>query len=214
MNKTDAVSAAARRSAGVLQQRDFRLLWVGETTSSFGSSVTSVALPLIAVVVLKVGTFAVGLLAAAVWLPWLIVGLPAGAWVDRMRKRPVMVACDLLAVALYASIPVAAWLGVLTLAQLLVVAVVGGTAAVFFTTAFHAYVPEVLHGGELLRANATLQGGEAATRVLGRGAAGFIAQTCGAVVAACPVRAGLRPAANGVSDGRGAAGRCWCCQFG
>ncbi|WP_405776401.1 MFS transporter [Streptomyces sp. NBC_01538] len=77
----------------VLRQRDFRLLWFGETARTLGNSVTSVALPLIAVVVLDTNATAVGLLSAAIWLPWVVLGLPAGAWLDRVRRRPVMLAC-------------------------------------------------------------------------------------------------------------------------
>jgi MFS family permease len=73
--------------------RDFRRLWLGETTSAFGSSVTSVAFPLIAAVTLHADTFVVGLLAAVAWVPWLLIGLPAGAWVDRLPRRAVMPAC-------------------------------------------------------------------------------------------------------------------------
>lgn len=94
MNDTEG---RPRTGWGVLTQRDFRLLWVGESVSGLGNSVTVVALPLIAVEVLDADSTAVGLLAAAVWLPWLLVGLPVGAWVDRMRKRPLMIACDLVA---------------------------------------------------------------------------------------------------------------------
>ena len=164
----------------MLARRDFRLLWVGETTSGLGNSITLVALPLTAVVVLDAGTTAVGLLSAAVWLPWLVVGLPLGAWVDRRRKRPSMIACDLLAATALASVPVAAWSGVLTLAQLVAVALVCGTAAVCFMTAYHAYIPVVLGGRDLLAGNARLQGSEAATQVAGPGAAGLLAQAFGA----------------------------------
>ncbi|MBT2385347.1 MFS transporter [Streptomyces sp. ISL-11] len=178
---TNGARVVGRRRFGVLRTRDFRLLWTGETASGLGSSITTVALPLIAVAVLHVGTFAVGLLAAAVWLPWLVIGLPAGAWVDRLRRRPVMIACNAVSAVMYASVPFAAWLDALTFAHLLVVALVCGVAAVFFNTAYHAYIPAVLDGPDLLEGNAKLQGGEAATRVLGRGAAGLIAQAFGAV---------------------------------
>ncbi|WP_067175442.1 MFS transporter [Microtetraspora niveoalba] len=169
------------RAFGVLRQRDFRLLWIGETASGLGTSITTVALPLIAVVVLRADAFAVGLLAAVVWLPWPVIGLPAGAWVDRLRRRPVLIVCNLVSAVMYASVPVAAWLGALTLAHLLVVAVVCGAATVFFSTAYHAYVPAVLDGRDLLEGNAKLQGSEAATQVLGRGVAGVIADAFGAV---------------------------------
>ena len=75
-----------------VQARGFRLFWVGETTSALGSSVWRTALPLVAVVTLHAGTFGVALLTAAVWSPWLLIGLPAGAWVDRLPLRPLMLA--------------------------------------------------------------------------------------------------------------------------
>ena len=79
---------------GVLQQRDFRLLWIGETTSKFGSAITGIALPLVAVTVLDASALAMGVLTAFAWLPWLLFGLPAGAWVDRWPRRTVMIVCD------------------------------------------------------------------------------------------------------------------------
>jgi MFS family permease len=172
--------APGRLSGGPLGRRDFRLLWIGETASGLGNSITLVALPLTAVVALDAGATAVGLLAAAAWLPWLLVGLPMGAWVDRAHKRPLMVACDLVSATAVASVPVAAWLGVLTLAQLVAVALVAGTVAVCFSTAYHAYIPVVLDGRDLLAGNARLQGSEAATQVAGPGAAGLLAQAFGA----------------------------------
>jgi MFS family permease len=161
--------------------RDFRLLWFGETTSSLGSSVASVALPLVAVVTLQAGTFTVGFLAAAAWLPWLFIGLPAGALVDRLPKRPLMLACNLTSMLLFASVPVAAWLGFLTMTQLLVVALLGGTAKVFFATAYRVYLPALVSGDDLLEANAKLQGSESVVQVAGPGVAGPLALAFGAV---------------------------------
>ncbi|MCX5181780.1 MFS transporter [Streptomyces sp. NBC_00268] len=170
-----------RTGWGVLAQRDFRLLWVGESVSGLGNSVTAVALPLIAVEVLDADSTAVGLLAAAVWLPWLLVGLPVGAWVDRIRKRPLMMACDLVAGAALLSIPSAVWLDALTLQHMVVVALICGAAAVCFDTAYHSYIRIVLDGRDLLEGNAKLQGSESAVRVAGPGAAGLLAQAFGAV---------------------------------
>ncbi|MWA07368.1 hypothetical protein F8568_045000 [Actinomadura sp. LD22] len=89
--------AARRRPGGPLRHRDFRLLWAGQTTGKLGSSVTGVALPLVAVVMLEASALQVALLSVAAWLPWLLIGLPAGAWVDRPPRRPVMLAGDLAA---------------------------------------------------------------------------------------------------------------------
>ncbi|MFD5836366.1 MFS transporter [Streptomyces collinus] len=183
VNQRNDTSARPRPRRGVFSRPDFRLLWVGETVSGLGNSVTVVALPLIAVVGLDAGSTAVGLLTAAVWLPWLLVGLPVGAWADRRRKRPLMIACDLTAAAALVSVPAAAWLDALTFQQLIVVALVCGTAAVCFDTAYHSYVRIVLDGRDLLEGNATLQGSAAATQVAGPGVAGLLAQALGAVTA-------------------------------
>ncbi|MEU9796587.1 MFS transporter [Streptomyces sparsogenes] len=172
MNTTDEPpDRPGKRSGkrwGVLAQRDFRLLWTGETVSGLGNSITAVALPLIAVEELDADSTAVGLLAAAVWLPWLLIGLPVGAWVDRIRKRPLMIACDLVSVVALASIPPAAWFDALTLPHLVVAALLCGAAAVCFNTAYHSYIRIVLDGRDLLEGNAKLQGSAAATRVARR----------------------------------------------
>ncbi|WP_307795043.1 MFS transporter [Actinacidiphila acididurans] len=162
-------------------QPDFRRLWLGETARGLGNSVTSVAVPLIAVVTLGTGATAVGVLTAATWLPWLLVGLPAGAWVDRMRHRPVLITCNVVSAVLYPSVPVAYWCDVLTFAQLLAVVLVCGVAAVFFQTAVHSYLPTVLGDGDLLEGNARLNASESGTSVAGPGLAGAVSQAFGAV---------------------------------
>jgi MFS family permease len=166
---------------GVRWHRDFRRLWIGQTTSKLGSSVTSVALPLVAVATLGASTFQVALLSAATWLPWLIIGLPAGAWVDRLPRRPVMVTCDLVSLFLFVSVPVAWWSGVLTIGHLLAVALLTGTAAVFFQTAYQVYLPALLDRDQMTEGNARLQSSEAAAQVVGPGLGGLIAQLFGAV---------------------------------
>ncbi|MGV9325786.1 MFS transporter [Streptosporangium sandarakinum] len=176
-----AAAATPAVRGGSLRTRDFRLLWIGETTSMLGSAVAGVALPLVAVVTLRAGTFSVGLLTAAAWLPWLLVGLPAGAWVDRLPKRPVMLACNTVSMAVFASVPVAAWSGALTMAHLLAAATAGGVAKVFFTLAYRAYLPTLVGGERLLAANTRLQGSESAAQVAGPGLAGLLAQGFGAV---------------------------------
>ena len=166
---------------GLLAARDFRLLWTGETTSCLGSAIGGVALPLVALGVLHAGVFEVSALTAAAWLPWVVIGLPAGAWVDRLPRRRVMMAADLVSLAAFASVPVTAWCGVLTIAQLLVVALTGGVCSVFFKTAYRAFLPSMLGPGDVLEGNAKLQGSEQVTNVAGPGLAGLIAQAFGAV---------------------------------
>ncbi|MFI6440131.1 MFS transporter [Streptomyces sp. NPDC050759] len=165
---------------GVLVQRDFRLLWIGETASGLGNGITTVALPLVAVLALQASALQVGLLAAAVWLPWLLLGLPAGAWVDRLPRRRIMIVCNLVSAVMYISVPIAGWLEQLTITHLFLTALACGTSAVFINTACHAYVPTVLSRENLADGNAKLQVSEAGTRVLGRSVAGVVAQVLGA----------------------------------
>lgn len=165
---------------GLRANRDFRLLWIGETTNRVGINITAVAMPLVATVTLKESLFSVSLLAAAPWLPWLLIGLPAGAWVDRMRRRPIMQICNLVSLVLLASVPVAGWLGILTLTQLLFVALINGFAAVFFGISYKVYVPSIVGPEDLQEANAKLQGSESVAQVAGLGGGGLLAQVFGA----------------------------------
>ncbi|MCZ7379491.1 MFS transporter [Micromonospora sp. WMMC250] len=170
-------------TGGLLRHRDFRLLWAGQTVSSVGSNVTTVALPLVAVAVLDASTFQVAVLTAAAWLPWLLIGLPAGAWVDRLPRRSVMVVCDLFCASAFLSVPLAAVLSWLTVAHLLVVALSAGAARVFFETADQVYLPVLLRPEQLAEGNAKLQATQTASHVVGPGLAGLIAQLTGAVAA-------------------------------
>ena len=111
MPAADAVPRRTRRPGGLLWQRNFLLLWTGETVSQTGNAMAVVGVPLLAVEVLRASTFAVSALTAAAYLPWLVIGLPAGAWVDRLPPRPLMVTCDVVSALLFASLPAAAWLG-------------------------------------------------------------------------------------------------------
>jgi MFS family permease len=178
---TPATTGAVR--GALWRQRDFRVFWTGETTSQLGSAVTVVALPLVAVNSLHADTFVVTLLTASTWLPWVAFGLPAGAWVDRLPRRPVMLACDAVSFVAFASVPAAAWAGVLSIAQLVAVALTAGGASVFFSTAYEVYLPSIVDQGELTEANAKLTGSRSAAQVAGPGLGGAIAQAVGAATA-------------------------------
>jgi len=171
----------ARGRGEILRQHNFRLLWLGETTSAVGTSISRVALPLVAVVTLQASALQVSALTAAAWLPWLVIGLPAGAWVDRLPRRRVMQACNIGSLLLLLSVPIAAWSGTLTIGHLLVVALLTGVASVFFQTAYQVYLPAVVRAGDLTEANAALQGSESVAQVAGPGLAGLLAQLAGAV---------------------------------
>lgn len=166
----------------VFSGRDFRLFWAGQTISTTGSAVTSVVLPLVVVQTLHANAFTMGLLNAAIWLPWLLFGLPAGAWADRVVRRPVMIACQLLSALLVLTVPVAAWSGWLTIEHVLLVALAMGASKVLFTAAYNAYVPVLVGRENLLGANARLLGTEQVANIAGPGLGGLLAQFTGAVV--------------------------------
>ncbi len=154
--------------------RNFRLLWVGEGVSVLGSMTTSVVVPLVAVTVFDAGPGWMGLLTAAAWLPWLLIGLPAGAWVDRSDARRVMIAADLGAAAAIGSVPLAWALDLLTLPHLVLATLGVGGAAVFLRTAYLPLVPRVVAEPDLAAANARVVGTESAMQVLGPGVGGLL----------------------------------------
>ncbi|MFI6585743.1 MFS transporter [Embleya sp. NPDC050493] len=168
--------------SGLLRRhRDFRLLWFGETTGKFGASVTSVSMPLIAVSTLDANTFQVGLLGAAAWLPWLLIGLPVGVWVDRIARRPIMLGAAATSCALFLSVPLAHFAGFLTVGLLLAVTLATGVSAVFFQTAYTAYLPSLVEPADQAEGNSKLHGSASAAQIAGVGAGGLIAQLAGAV---------------------------------
>lgn len=163
-----------------MRLRDFRLLLAGAATGQLGAQVTLVALPLVAVLELDAPAFQVGLLTAAETAAFLLVGLPAGALTDRMRKRPLMIRTDLLRAAAMASIPAAAVADVLTMAQLYAVALVTGVATVFFDVAHQSYLPQILPRDQLMAGNGALETVRSTAHVTGPGIGGGLVQLVGA----------------------------------
>ncbi|MET9261488.1 MFS transporter [Amycolatopsis sp. NPDC004079] len=141
----------------------------------------SASVPLVALLVLHASTFEVASLTAAAWIPWLAVGLPAGAWVDRWPKRRVMLVCDVIQMATFLVVPISWTLGFLSVGLLLAAALVGGSAAVFFSLAYRAFLPSVVDDADLQDANVRLQGAESAAQVGGPGLAGLLASAFGPV---------------------------------
>lgn len=175
----DQPEAGRRGIGGLLRERNFALLWSGETVSGVGSAMAAVGVPLLAVAVLRASTLAVSALTAAAYLPWLLIGLPVGAWVDRLPPRPVLIISDLVSAVLYASLPVAAWAHVLTIGQVLAVVLVAGAAGIFFTTAYIVYLPVLVSDDDLLEGNAKLSGSQSVASISGRGVAGLAARAVG-----------------------------------
>lgn len=161
----------------------FVRVWSAATISIFGSLVTRIALPFVAILVLGAGPIEVGLLRAAELGSALLVGLAAGAWVDRLRRRPVLIWADLGRAALLFSIPVAAIGGWLTLPQVLLVAALASVLTTFFDAADNAYLPTIVPRSDLLRANGALAASGSAAEFVAFGAAGFLVQILTAPIA-------------------------------
>src|SRR3954471_19461991 len=130
------------RPRGVLwRNRDFLRLWSAQTISQFGSQVSGLALPFVAIFILKASAFEIAALSAVEFAPFVLLTLPAGVWVDRMRRRPLMIAADWGRAVALASIPIAYAFGALTLAHLYVVGFVVGCFTVFFDIAYQSFLP-------------------------------------------------------------------------
>jgi MFS family permease len=144
------------RFAGLWRHRNFMRLWTGQTVSALGSGITREALPYTAILTLHATPAQMGLLGAASTAPLLVLGLLAGVWVDRLRRRPLMIAADLGRAALLLSIAVAFLLGRLGMAQLYIVALLAGTLTLFFDVAQQAYLPILVEREQLVEGNSKL----------------------------------------------------------
>jgi MFS family permease len=151
---------------------DFRRFWTGHSVSQLGAAMTQVALPLVALLTLGATAAEVGLLRTAEFLPYLLLTLPAGALVDRVRRRPLMIGCDLWRAAFLVLVPVAAWRGWLSLPLLLGVTLVAGAATVLFDVAYLSVLPALVRRDQVVAGNAALETSRSAAGVLGPGLAG------------------------------------------
>ncbi|TDD95384.1 MFS transporter [Actinomadura rubrisoli] len=159
-----------------MRQGDFRRLFLADTVSQVGSQVSLLALPLVAVSTLDASGAEVGFLSACGTLAFLVVGLPAGAWVDRTRRRSVLIVADIGRALVLGSIPVAWKLGVLTMAQLYLVALLAGILTVFFDVAYQSYLPHLVGREHLTEGNAKLEGVRAVSQIGGPTLAGLLIQ--------------------------------------
>jgi Na+/melibiose symporter-like transporter len=144
------------RLGGLWRHRDFVRLWSGQTISIFGSLTTRVALPFTAIIYLDARAFQVALITTSDVLAGICFALFAGVWVDRLRRRPIMIAADLGRAAIIGSVPIAAVAGVLRVEQLYAVAFLAGILTTFFDVAYQTYLPTLVDAGELVEGNSKL----------------------------------------------------------
>jgi MFS family permease len=157
---------------GLWRHPDFLRLWAGQTISQFGSQISALALPIAAIVVLDASAFQVALLGTVEFLPFLLFTLPAGVWVDRLPRRPILVIADLGRAAALVSVPVAYAFDWLTMWQLYAVGFGVGTLTVFFDVAYQSYLPSLVRRNQLVEGNSKLELSVSAAQLGGPAAAG------------------------------------------
>src|SRR5919201_863103 len=175
-----STSSVMRRLAsptgGLWRHADFLKLWSAETVSQFGTQVSQLALPLAAVLVLDATAFQVAALGTVEFLPFILFTLPAGVWVDRLPRRPILVAGDLGRAALLASVPLAYFTDRLTLAQLYGVAFGTGICTVFFDVAYQSYLPSLVEREQIIEGNSKLEISRSSAQIAGPGFGGLLVQ--------------------------------------
>ena len=172
-----------KRFGGLWRHPDFLKLWAGQTVSLGGSLVSRIALPLVAILTLEASPAEVALLRIADLLPGIVIGLFAGVWVDRLRRRPLMIWSDVGRAVLLGSLPLAALAGGLGMAHLLVVVFAAGMLTALFEVAYHAYLPTLIARDELVEGNSKLEASGAAVEVVSFGLGGWLVQVLTAPIA-------------------------------
>ncbi|MDP9372215.1 MAG: MFS transporter, partial [Chloroflexota bacterium] len=170
-------SASARAQFTALwRNADFVKLWAAQTVSQFGSQVTLFALPLVAALTLGASPAQMGILSAVEFAPFLLLGLVAGVWVDRLPRRAILIATDLARAALLLAIPAAALAGRLSMGLLYAVAALTGCCTVFFDVAYQSYLPALVRRDDLAEGNGKLEASRSVAQIAGPGLAGGLVQ--------------------------------------
>lgn len=172
--------ARRRHVTGVWANPDFVKLWAGQTVSKFGTHITGAAMAATAVMVLQATPVQMGLLSAFEGLPVLLFSLLAGVWVDRLRRKPILITADLARAVILLSIPVAALAGILHMGQLFLVAGLVGTFSVFYSVADQSFLPAVVKRDELVEANARIGSSDSLAEIAGPSLGGTLVQGLGA----------------------------------
>ena len=161
---------------GLWRHADFLRLWSGQTVSAFGSMVGGAAMSFTAILVLRATPFQLGLLNAMELAPGFLGGLVAGAWVDRLRRRPLLIGADLGRAVVLATIPLAAVLGILHIEQLYGVAILVSLLSLVFDVAYQTYLPSLVRKEDVLEGNSKLSASSAVAEVGGFSIAGWLVQ--------------------------------------
>ncbi len=168
---------------GLWRHTDFLRLWSGQTVSAFGSMVGGTAMSFTAILFLQATPFQMGVLNAMQLVPAILAGLFAGAWVDRLRRRPLLISADVGRALVLATIPLAAWLGMLHIGQVYVVALVVSILTIIFDVAYQSYLPRLVGKEDLLEGNSKLAASAAVAEFGGFSIGGWLVQALTAPMA-------------------------------
>lgn len=177
------VAATTPRRRSLWRHRDFMKLWTAQTVTQFGDEITQFALPLAAIITLEATPFQIGLLGTFQFLPFILLTIPAGVWVDRMRRKPILIGADIGRAVLLTSIPIAFLGGWLSIWQLYVVGFAVGCLEVFFDIAYQSYLPSVVERDQLVEGNAKLEISSSASTFGGPALAGLLVEIFRAPIA-------------------------------
>ncbi len=169
----------------LFRQPAFRRLWAGQAVTQFGTQISILALPLTALTTLNASAFQVSAVQAVQVAPYLLIGLPAGAWVDRLPRKPVLITADVVRALVLLTVPLSHVLGVLTLTQLYAVGLTIGAATVFFDIAYQSYLPDILHADDLPEGNSKLELARSGALVGGHAAGGWLIGVLRGPIALC-----------------------------
>jgi MFS family permease len=178
-----SVPSAQQASPSLWRHRDFLMLWAGQSISLIGTGVSGFALTLVAVLVLRANAAQIALLSGLAVAPRILLGLAAGVWVDRLRRRTILIAADLGRALVLLSVPAAALLHRLTLCQLDAVALLTGLLGICFDVAYPAYLPSLIGRERLAEGNSKLEASAAFAEAAGLGLAGILVQALTAPLA-------------------------------
>jgi MFS family permease len=171
------------RSRSLLRHADFLKLWSAETISQFGTQVTFLAVPLVAITLLNATPLEIGLLGTFEFLPFILFALPAGAWVDRLRRRPILIATDVGRAISLLSIPVAAAFDALTMPHLYAVGFINGVMTVFFDVSYQSYLPSLVERDQIVEGNSKLEVSRSSAQIAGPPVSGLLIGVLGAPIA-------------------------------
>jgi hypothetical protein len=162
--------------------RDFLKFWTGDTIAQFTGQISGLALPTVAVLTLQVTAFQLGVLNALGFIAFPVLGLFVGVWMDRVRRKPVMIIASMIQVVTLASVPAAFIFGVLGLYQLYFVSLIMGITTLFFDVAYQSYLPSLVNKEDVVEGNQKLQTSASASTVVGPSVASGMMQLIGAAL--------------------------------